>query len=183
MNRILRASLLLSALTLVLAACNRAPEAPPPPCPEILVPSETQTLTRFAEGAGQDLTDIVFEANVANFGGFCDTDIDRDDRTGEVEVEMTLLFETTRGPANTSRTGQFTYYVAIADRDEKILARQTFTSEVQFVGNRHKVGAREELTQTIPLGPGQNGEDFVIYIGLQLTADQLEYNRAKLARR
>src|SRR3546814_10082973 len=85
-----------------------------------------------------------------------------------------------RGPANTNRQGAVSYYVAIVDPDKNIAQRRVFTREVAFEGNRHRLQLREELTQTIPLAAGQSGEDFQIYVGLQLTEEQLAFNRAKL---
>lgn len=179
MYRILRGGSLALVLAFALAACNRPPEGPPPPCPQILVPRETASATQFAEGPGRDLTDVVFEARVDRFSGFCETDIDYDDKTGEVEVELYLFFDAVRGPANTSRQGKLSYYVAIADKEENILQRRVFDSDVVFEGNRHRLQVREELTQTIPLSAGQLGDDFRIYVGLQLSEEQLEFNRNK----
>src|SRR3546814_3741876 len=118
--RFLRVSFPERCLVVALAACNRAPAGPPPPCPEILVPRETASATQFGEGAGRDLTDVVLEAKMDRFSGFCETDIDSDDRTGEVEVELYLFLEAVRGPANTSRQGAVSYYVAIVDPAENI---------------------------------------------------------------
>jgi hypothetical protein len=166
----------------VVAACQRGPERPPPECPEIAIVQDLAELTLFAPGGGRDLTDVTLEARIAEFGGFCNTDIDEDDGTGEVEVDLEVLFQATRGPASTARTANVTYFIAIADRNENILARETFESELEFEGNRNRIAYVEELTQTIPLRDGKVGEDFKIFIGFQLNDEQLKYNRNKLGR-
>ncbi len=175
------AGLALSAL-IVLAACQKGPEKLPPACPVIKIVQDLSELTLFKDGLGRDLTDVTLEARVVEFGGFCDTDIDEDDRTGEVDVDMQVLFEATRGPASTEREGSLTYFIAIADTKDNVLVRKTFDFTFEFEGNRNRIGITEELSQNIPLKAGQAGEDFQILIGLQITDGQLRYNRAKRGR-
>ena len=45
-----------------------------------------------------------------------------------------------------------------------------------FPKNRSRMAAVEEITQRIPLQPGQTGADYVIYVGLALTSQELRYN-------
>ena len=59
----------------------------------------------------------------------------------------------------------------------KIVAREEFNLEVPFEGNRTRIVAIEEVSPRIPLQAGQNGDDYVIYIGLALTPDELRYNQ------
>ena len=168
--------------TLVLAACQQGPERPTLACPVIAILQDAAELTLFVPGPGRDLIDVTLEARISEFGGFCDTDIDEDDRTGEVDIDLQVLFEATRGPVSVTREAQVGYFVAITDTQENILARQTFDADLEFQGNRNRIGFVEELTQKIPLRAGQVGEDFKVFIGFQLTEDQLEYNRNKLGR-
>jgi len=167
---------------LVLAACQRGPEKPAPACPVIGIVQDAASLTLFVPGPGRDLTDVTLEAEIAEFGGFCDTDIDDDDGTGAVEIDLRLLFSATRGPAAVSREAQISYFIAITDHEENILARETFTFDFEFEGNRNHIGYIDETTQTIPIQPGQIGEDFKVFIGMQLDEEQLTYNRNKRAR-
>lgn len=167
---------------IVLAACQRGPERLPPACPEIAIVQDLAELTLFAPGPGRDLIDVTLEAKIVEFGGFCDTDIDEDEGTGNVEVDLELLFEATRGPASTSRAAKVTYFIAIADRNENILARETFESDLEFEGNRNRIAYIEELTQNIPIVAGKRGEDFKVFVGFQLTDEQLKFNRNKFGR-
>lgn len=164
-----------------LAACE-ASNRPPPPCPNIVIVQDVSDITIFKAGSGRDLTDVDLEAQIVEFGGFCDTDIDEDSRAGEVVVEMELVLRATRGPANTSRDGSLRYFVAIADSEQNILAREEFDTAVEFEGNRNRIAFREELTQTIPLKRGELGDDYSIFVGFQLSDDQLEYNLQKRGR-
>ncbi len=164
-----------------LVACSSADNVLAPACPNIVIVKVTAELTTFRPGPGRDLTDVVLDARIDRFDGECETDLE-DDRSGKVEVDLQLIFEATRGPANDTRTGEFRYYVAIANRGGAILAKKVFATEFEFKGNRNRIGAVEELTQEIPLRPGELGEDFDIFIGFQLNPEQLDYNRAKRLR-
>ncbi|MDA0787522.1 MAG: hypothetical protein O3B37_14655 [Proteobacteria bacterium] len=165
----------------VLAACQQGPAAPAPPCPNIVVVQDASEITQFLPGPGRDLTDVTLEAQIADFRGFCDTDI-KDDRSGTVDVELQLLMVATRGPAAVSRDATISYFVAIADKDENILAREEFETSIRFEGNRNRVSFGEELTQKIPLQPGQLGDAFSVFVGFVLTDDDLKYNLRKRGR-
>lgn len=165
-----------------LAACAQEQDAVlAPPCPNIIIVKDTSELTAFRPGNGRDLTDVVFDAKLVRFDGTCETDLE-DDKSGTVSVDLQLFFEATRGPANETRTGSFRYFVAIADRAGKILAKKVFETGFEFEGNRNRVGALQELAQEIPLRPGQLGDEFDVFVGFQLSDEQLQYNRARLAR-
>lgn len=165
--------------TLVACASEESPTAPA--CPNIVIVKDTAELTAFRPGPGRDLTDVVLDARIDRFDGECETDLEPG-RIGTVSVDLQLFFEAIRGPANTTRQGEFSYYIAIGDRNGKILAKKVFSTEFEFEGNRNRIGAAEELTQEIPLGSGDLGDDFDIFVGFQLSPEQLDYNRAKRAR-
>ena len=174
-----RIAILLAALaaTVLVAGCDQT-RRQPPACPAIVVVGETAELTQFRPGPGRDLTDVVAEGRIDRFDGFCETDRNRDG-TGEVSVELQVFVVIARGPANTTRTASYEYFVAIADTSERILAKQTFSADVAFEDNRNRLTAFETLEQKIPLAVNQDGGAFTVYIGFQLTPDQLAYNRAK----
>ena len=158
------------ALLLALAGCGFGDKAPPPPCPAAVPVNEARHLTRFA-GQGRDLTDVLFEANVHDVVLVCEYD------DGVVEADLRIRIVAVDGPANQGREIKLAYFVAIATRDRKIVAREEFELEVPFEGNRKRVVAVDEVSPRIPLRPGQSGADYVIYVGLALTPAELKYNQ------
>ncbi len=164
-----------------MAACSFEESAIAPACPNIVIVKDTAELTAFRPGAGRDLTDVVLDARIDQFDGSCETDL-KPERIGKVIVDLQLFFEAIRGPADNTREGKFSYYVAIGNRNGKILAKKVFSTEFEFEGNRNRISAAEELTQEIPLSSGDLGEDFDIFVGFQLSPEQLDYNRTKRAR-
>lgn len=160
----------LLALSLVLAGCGFGDRGPPPPCPTAFPVTEARELTRFA-GQGRDLTDVLFEARVQDVALVCAYD------DGVIEMDMQIRIMAADGPANRGRKVRLAYFVAIATLDRKIVAREEFELEIPFEGNRTRVVAIEEVSPRIPLRPGQTGADYVIYVGLALTPDELRYNQ------
>jgi hypothetical protein len=169
------------AATALLAACSGGEPALAPPCPDIVVVQEIAGVTVFRPGDGRDLTDVVLDATIAGFDGFCSTDRDEGE-AGEVEIELRLVFTVNRGPANTDRKGAYSYFVVVADRDENPLQKHIFNSTVEFPGNRNRIAPFEELVLTIPLKAGEDGGDYDVLVGFQLTPEQVEYNRSKRVR-
>ena len=160
------------ALAVALAACS-ADEEIALPCPAIAPLPDTTEMTRF-NGAGRDLTDVDFSAEISNVNFVCDYE------ETSIEMSMQVVFEANRGPANESGQAQFGYFVAISKSDtpEQVLTRQEFPVTLEFEGNRRRLLYLDELEQRFPLAPGEDGNSYVIYLGLMLTRAELDYNRA-----
>ncbi|MDF2365783.1 hypothetical protein [Sneathiella sp.] len=140
------------------------------PCPQVEVLPGAETITIFREGEGRDLVDVRFEGVIAPFSGQCQY---VDDDTAVV-VELILRIGATKGPAATSQTEEFPFFVAIAERTGEIIAKKIFYSPVEVEEGRRRATAQEELEQRIPLTGLKTGGDYVIIIGFQLTREQLE---------
>jgi len=162
-------ALLLVALPLLLSACNR----PPPICPGILVVGDARQVTKYREGPGRDITDVAFEGVIGAGGLECAV------QRSEIVVDLRVEIGAQRGPAAGGRAGEFEYFVAIADADRNILARERFTTRVEFPPNVSRTGIFEELRQRIPIQAGQTGDDFTIYVGFQLSEEEIERNRRR----
>ncbi|TQV83480.1 hypothetical protein [Denitrobaculum tricleocarpae] len=159
----------LTLAPLLLVACASQDEAPPV-CPEAIVIKDAERLVKF-EGPGRDLTDVRFELDIDGVQLACEYDDD------QIESALGIRLIAARGPADTDRAASFSYFVAVATSNREILAREEFDLTIPFEGNRTRVIALEEVFPNIPLRPGRDGADYLVYIGLQLTADELQYNR------
>ncbi len=146
---------------------------PPPPCPNAVVAGDVAQLTRFREG-GQDLTDVLFEIRMLRTAVACEYD------DNAVEATVRVLFGATRGPADEQRRAYFRYFVAITDQDRNILVREEFDLQAEFPGNRTQVEFFDDVEPRIPLAEGKAGPDYVIFVGLIVTREELEYNRRTL---
>ncbi len=149
----------------------------PPPCPNFLILGEGAELVKFRPGPGRDVTDILFEAKIVDFQGTCDQ------TKNEVSISLGIVFNIRRGPANLDRKAAFRYFVAIPKFFPRKEGKRTFPITVPFKENQPRVFFRDELELRIPLRPKETGADYEIYLGLQLTADELEFNRGRTRRR
>lgn len=168
------------ALVVGLSSCSSIKEmvgskAEQMACPDIRIDRDTGKITSFAPNGGQDITDIQYEANIETFNGDCGWD----PKTRTIDVKMKVLFQITRGPAMTGMDGEFTYFVAIPAFFPSATAKQVMPVKFRFNdGNLTTVNVRdEEVRVHIPLGTDLNSSDTPVYIGFQLTDQQLQFNR------
>jgi hypothetical protein len=165
------------AAPLLLGACetlrsidfNPPPELPPP-CPRAVVGENAGRLTRF-NGAGKDPANVVFEAEIADLAGSCIYDGDT------IEVDMQIQLVAGRGPAATDDKARFNYFVAVARTDKTVLSRDAFDTVIELPGNQTRNETVEEIEQTIPLAKDETGANLVIVVGIEMTSDELEFNR------
>lgn len=153
----------------LLAGCASEPETRP--CPRAVVLNDAARQVKF-NGQGRDLTDVLFEAEITTGNLVCEYD----ENVLDVDLEVNVV--ASRGPANTDRLANITYFIAVSQTDQTVLAREEFDITIPFPGNRTRVSGMEEIGQVITLPQGMDGGDYVIYVGLELTRDEIEYNRA-----
>lgn len=163
-----RLALGLAGLAL-LACCAGEPETRP--CPRAVVLNDAARQVKF-NGQGRDLTDVLFEASIRTGNLVCEYD------ENVLDVDLEVQVVASRGPANSDRLANITYFVAVSQTDQTVLAREEFDITIPFPGNRTRVSGLEEIGQVITLPAGLDGGDYVIYVGLELSRDELEYNRA-----
>ena len=154
---------------LFLASCASEPETRP--CPQAVVLSDAGRQVKF-NGAGRDLTDVLFEATIETGRLVCEYD------ENLLDVSLQVQIFASRGPANSDRLANLNYFVAVASTGETVLARESFDIAIPFPGNRTRISALEEIGQVISLPEGTDGGYYRIYIGFDLTPEELEYNRA-----
>lgn len=164
------AALLLGLASLPLLAACAGNEEETRPCPQAVVLTDAARQVKFS-GPGRDLTDVLFEASIHTGRLVCEYD----ENVLDVDLQVEVVAQ--RGPANSDRLANVTYFVAVA-QGESVLARESFDIAVPFPGNRTQVSGLEEIGQVITLRGNEDGGDYRIYVGLELSRDELEYNRA-----
>jgi hypothetical protein len=147
-----------------------------PPCPKVFIAGETADLTRFRSGAGRDITDIEFEAEVAGYTGSC-TYTDK-----KLTVELDVSLQIARGPANASRSVELEYYVAVPKLFPSEAGKRVFPVSVAFEANQTRTRYIDPLVVEFPLAQKAEGPSYEVYIGFQLTREELEFNRNRRRR-
>lgn len=155
---------------LVLAACAGESEMPLP-CPLAVAPEDSGKLVRF-DGQGRDLTDIEFEAEILGLQVACVYD------GPVIETTMTVRIAAAQGPANQSGRADLVYFVAILTQDRQVAAWEAFDVSIPFSGNLTRLATEDEVFPRIPLKAGEDGDDYTIVVGLEMSRSELDYNRA-----
>jgi len=168
--------LAISFVALTIAGCNTSL---PPPCPPVRVDSTTGIMTKFRDGAGQDLSGVEYEVEIVGFRGECVIEPNE-----EVAVILDVDFEITSGPAAQAGPATFYYFAAIPQFYPQDSGKKIFEVSRRLQGGAtapilHK---EENVRIEVPLKEKQPAASFDIYIGLQLSDSQLEFNRQRMQR-
>jgi len=166
---------LLLGLVLALAGCGGKEEVLVLTCPQVLIVEETSELTLFAPGAGRDMLDVRFDVDIGAVEWICQFYADEN----RVDVEVRFGMRALRGPAAEGPVARFPYFAAVADPQGNILAKQVFAIDIEFPGNAIEVGHIEAVFQRLRYASIAEASKYTIYLGFQLTPEQLMDARAR----
>jgi len=165
-------------LMLFLAGCSLFVSTPQPACPRVVLVDEAREVTLYRDGPGRDLTDVRYQGAIAGFSSKCEYDLEE----GRVDVDLDLQLAFSRGPAAREGDGRFDYFVAITDDADKVIAKRVFSVTPEFPPGVTRVGVTEELTQEIRYRPAKSASGHKIFVGFQLTREQLAEKRRQRQR-
>lgn len=148
--------------------------AQPAPCPAVEVPAAAARLVGFRPGPSRGPGDMTLEAVFAGASATC---LVVDDR---LTVHVRLEIVVRRGPANQNRRADLAYFVALTDAGGEVRDKWIFAVDGDF-GERTRLPLAEELELQIPGSANRAAESHRIYVGFQLSQEQLRYNRAAAA--
>jgi hypothetical protein len=149
-----------------------------PSCTAVSVLKDAAFVTRFSNGGGTDIIDVLHEGEVTGFTETCEYDGDDETGIGRMQTEINVQITATRGPADRQRAATFTYFIALTDLNREVLAKKSVDVVIEFPGNRGKVTAPDEIVGlSIPISPERSATDYLIFIGFQLTEEEIAYNR------
>ena len=177
----IRACAAILGAALVLASCGSLGPSDPAQraanCPAGLILADAGEATLFRDGPGRDLSDVVAQLRIADVAVGCSHD-----RQG-VLVDLQVAIAAERGPANRSGRQEAEYFVAMVDPDGKVLQREAFRVSFSWPENRVRVGVVEDLEPRLPNVSRDRASAYRIWVGLQLDAEQLAFNRGAARRR
>ena len=164
--------------TLFLAAC-RGPldQGTLGRCPPTAILEGPGELTRFKSATAKAPTDVLFHTKMTTFSGICDFD------ANSIDIELGISIEAVRGPANTSAKAEFAYFVAILKKDKTVLTRTEFPIIAEFERQDTRFNFVENVTVTIPRRKNDSTDDYIVYLGFEMTPEELAHNRRRQRRR
>lgn len=168
-------------LGLLIAGCTSG-DKDLAPCPSARVLADPSELTRFGDGSGRDPTDIVFEASFLRVAGECRYDKDG----GEIAVELAVVLDMRKGPANADNKARFGYFIALTQvvpgTEPVVLKREAVPVEIDFAPGRVGLIRTDKLELVIPRADAQDVRNYRLFLGFELTPDELAFNRRKFGR-
>ena len=146
-------------------------------CPATAVLDDAGELVRFGTVPPKGPGDVSFNVRMKYISGICDVD------EKVVVMELRTAMEAARGPANEKGELHFVYFVAILDRDKTVLSRTKFPMIARFQGRETTLEFADAVTVTIPRKTGDIPKDYIVYLGFEMSPEELAYNRKKLRNR
>ena len=159
---------LLITLSIFIGGCTKKVDLP---CPKAMVLSEASSITTFISSKGKDITDIETETIIDRVVRSCNY------KKSIVSVNTNIKIESTKGPNYKSSEKNLKIFVAVLDKDEKIVGKEIFNINILFPPNSKKSQLLENIEQIIPIRPGLRGIDYTVLVGFSLDPLDLLYNR------
>lgn len=151
------------------------------PCPNFFVLEDAAYITKFRDGPGRDITDILVSARMGEIRLGCLSDVDNDTNTGILELDVSPIVLAEMGASNSDSLAKLPYFVVITDPDKKILYREELTLNVSFEGNRTRlVITAVPTTLELPITPEIRSKYYLVYAGFVLTPEELKFNRKRI---
>ena len=130
-------------------------------------------LVRFGEGPGREEADVALAVEVTHVLAACSFEVE--ENFGE--VELSLWFRARRGQAGAGTEDRFGYFVAVASPDDEVITRRTFERELELADEGAWTTVSDRLEVGMSVAEGTDLSTYRIYVGLELSREQLEYNR------
>lgn len=158
--------------TLLLAGCGPSDQFPPI-CPSVALLADAADLTQYSP-KGQDLTDLMLDGRITAVPATC-----RRGAPGVVSVTLKVSATVTRGPAFTERDVSVPIIVGVTDGGE-VRDRKAFTLAGHYKSNVDTMLlTSQDINLDFPVTPQKNAGAYRIYVGFQLTPDELALNRRR----
>jgi len=162
---------------LLLAACGSKEEITVLTCPQVFIVQEAARYTQWAPGQGRDLIDVRYDADIVTVEWLCTFLTDKN----RVDMEVRFALRALMGPASDGRQVRLPYFVAVADPSGAVIAKQVFGMDIAFPGNALEIAHIESVLQRITYGRIADAARYTVYIGFQLSPEQLAEVRAGTA--
>lgn len=164
-------SAVVAALGFALAACSS--DTKPQSCPSAAILAPAATLTAFRPDKPNDPSGELYSVGLTNVRTSCVLDADN----GTTDSSLELTFRSKRAASPDAAGYRIPYFVAVS-LDGKILAKRNFWIGFNFASGEAETQFTDSVASTVVnLENGKKPYEYELVVGLQLTHDQLEYNK------
>ena len=149
------------------------------PCPQIEIVDDLGMIYDFVSDNNQSKQNLIANVKISNGGSECEL------ATNSAIVDLTLEFNGELGPKARQRKSDkpfltYPFFVAVTGPNGKIMAKEVFAMSMSFDPGQNKRRHEENLRQIIPIKGKELAFKYRVYVGFQLTPEQLAYNRSIL---
>ena len=167
----------LTSAALLLGACQDNIPTQSRPCPAVKVAQDAAYLTRFA-GEAEDLAETSFEARIARSASMCTYVINTETGETTIRSEISVEFVASRGPKNPDSAAIFKYQVGVTGPGNALLpGQQLLDVQIPFSASKVQNVAQDQVFVYTPLKKGETGDFYRIWLSLEVTPKELDYNR------
>jgi len=140
-------------------------------CPGSFIAPDADKVAVTRPGAtATNMKDVLYAVRIDSIDSKCE----RADKG--LSVRTSLQFTLAANDPGV-RTGSFDYFVSIVDAHQNILTKKTYSVPFEFDPRRRQITTPETLIETLPLlNPGSGG-NYAVVAGLEMTKEQLDFNR------
>ena len=149
-------------------------------CPPVSILPEASSITRYKKGTRKTILDVDFTGRVIGVKGTCFYEFDPDTKNGTVAINVITKFKMKRGASNATQKADFKYFTSVVNNDGKVLGKKTFPYSLKFSKKRSWVKDEDfPIELIIPLKNETNSQNFTVFVGFQLSHEELEFNRTQ----
>ncbi|MEQ8557227.1 MAG: hypothetical protein RIB03_02830 [Henriciella sp.] len=142
------------------------------PCPPAAILYDASRVVEM-DGEDNSYTNIAYTGEMNGIKLFCRY---VEDQPLRASLEIDMAFG--KGPKASSNQHEYTYWVAVTRRSSKVLAKQYFSVDANFGGD--KVTGQTVTINDIVIPRADStisGANFEVMVGFDLTEEQLAFNR------
>lgn len=171
----LRSLTVLGFVGVILSSCS---SDKPTLCPGAAALVDAAQMTVFREGQPVDPSSALYTVRIAKVDSSCDLTLSRNKKTDIAsDTSMSVTFRAARAPNGTAVQYAVPYFVAVTT-DGKILSKKEYAANFGFMPGQAVTSFNIDIDSTkITVGKGMHSYNYQIFVGLQLTKAQLEYNK------
>lgn len=159
----------LGVLMLGLAGCGGTKSVGKLACPTPLIAPDLEAAADLRPG-GSGPDDVRFGVKLTSVNSKCSSE-----KVG-LSADVRIGFVVARADPKLTRA-EFAYFVAVADAQRNILTKREYKVSIEFSPRLNRLNVSDEVEVGLPLHDLSNGGKYLIIVGLQLTPEQLEFNR------
>jgi hypothetical protein len=144
------------------------------PCPYVKVLYDAARYLEFKDFDHPSTSGVGYTGEIQGLSSGCAYGL-----KDPIIVKMELLFAFGRGPMSAGASKDYTYWVAVTDRNQEVLAKEYFTVHANFPSgaDRVLVTDRVEGIKIPRADTAVSGSNFEVLVGFDVTPQMADFNR------